>query len=142
LKPVLDRFDGEEASDDPRDGFVTGMSLAGGSGIVVTLPCLECPPRERVRLGESVFGMLRLCGPTVGPSDGVLPKFVRDAGRDVVLLFLVDENEASLTGDTGRCCAYAAPEVEGVPRRGTDGLGNVDTTEPEVEATALGLAVD
>lgn len=42
LKPVLDKFDGEDASDDARDGFGEMNFAAGaGSGSVVTLPCLE-----------------------------------------------------------------------------------------------------
>ena len=61
-KEVLDRLDGEDACDESREGAVVGISLAtaGCSWIVATLPCLECPGRDRGTLGVSVFGMLLL----------------------------------------------------------------------------------
>lgn len=107
-KEEEDRSEGDEATGDGCDVSIDGGSLAiaGGlaSAIVVTLPCLECP-----RIGggraESAFGTLRrFCGPAVGPSDGTVPnpEFVRDKGKEGMLLFFIAENEASLTGDIGR----------------------------------------
>ena len=109
-KPVLDRLEGEEASEDaPDEGRVTGMRrVIGGcgcSGNVTTLPCREWPGRGRGAVGVSVLGMLRLweaVDPAVGASEGTGP-IMRGLASGVVLLVLVEEKEASLTGDVGRC---------------------------------------
>lgn len=88
-------------------------------------------------MGGSVFGMLLLWGAAeAGPSDGTVPRFVRGLARGGGPLFLLAENEASLTGEVGR--ADPGPEVDGVPRRGTGALEAVDTTEPDLPA-GLGL---
>lgn len=62
---------------------------------------------------------------------------MRGDARGGVLLFLVEENGASLTGDAGRCCAYPGPEVDGVPRRGTGALDAVETTDAGLGGIAL-----
>ena len=62
---------------------------------------------------------------------------MRGDARGGVLLLLVEENEASLTGDAGRCCAYTGPDVDGVPRRGTGALDAVETTEAGLVAIVL-----
>lgn len=142
-KPAADRLDGEEASDDAPETLLAATSLVTGgcSEVVVTLPCLECPPRERGRLVVSVSCMLRrLVAVKAGPSDGAGPRFVRD-GSGGVLLFLVDENEASLTGDAGRCCAGVGPDADDAdagPRRCTDALGATETTDAGLEALGFG----
>jgi hypothetical protein len=144
LNPVLDKFEGDETSDEaPEDGLAgTSLVAEGCSGIVATLPCLECPPRERGRVGVSIFDMLSLSVAVgAGPSDGTGPKFARGLARDGVLLFLVDENEASLTGDAGRCCAYTGPDADGVPSRGKGALDAVERTEPALGAVVVGRAV-
>lgn len=59
----MEILEGEEAVDEAYEGFVDGISLATvgawTSGIVVTLPCLEWPPRADGGRDESAFPTLR-----------------------------------------------------------------------------------
>jgi hypothetical protein len=146
----LERFDGEEALDGGWDGITDGINLAtvGGcaSAMVVTLPCLEWPPRTEGGRAASALGMLRrFCMTGAGPRVGTAPKpeLVRDIGRDWVQVFFVaGAYEAALTGDTGRCwrCPGMFPRIVGVPSRGAGALEAVDTTEVDFRLATLGLA--